>query len=353
MFKYISILVALAGVSVAVYAAATQGRDKPPAPAPAAPPSVNPFAHGIAATGAIESASRNIPLGTPEAGLVVEVAAQVGQVVKKGDALLRLDGRLIEAELVRLEAARASSQARLERLKSSPRAEDIPPARARVAEAQSLVDDLQAQVARWDSIADKRAITEDEFARKRAALETAKARMTTAQAELRLVLAGAWKQDVLIAQAELDQTQADINAAKLRLDRLTVRSPIDGTILKRNVEPGQFIGVGGNPSVSGAALVVADLGTLRVRARVDEEDAPLLVDGAAGRARVRGVVAEELDLKMLRIEPLALPKNDLTGLASERVDTRVVEVVFELVSKAKSRLTPGQIVDVFIDAPAR
>jgi HlyD family secretion protein len=63
-------------------------------------------------------------------------------------------------------------------------------------------------------------------------------------------------------------------------------------------------------------------------------------------------VAETVKLTMLRIEPLAQPKTDLVNTPTERVDTRVVEVVFTLAEPAKSRLFPGQVVDVFIDAGA-
>jgi hypothetical protein len=100
---------------------------------------------------------------------------------------------------------------------------------------------------------------------------------------------------------------------------------------------------------------MGDLSSLHVRAQVNEEDAPLLREGARGVARVRGPARIELPLRMLRIEPLAQPKRQLTGDFSELVDTRVVEVVFEADASSMprgSRLYPGQIVDVFIETPA-
>ena len=67
---------------------------------------------------------------------------------------------------------------------------------------------------------------------------------------------------------------------------------------------------------------------------------------------MRGVNPEDVALRMVRIEPLAEAKMSLMGTTTERVDTRVVEVVFEVVGATKVRLFPGQAVDVFIEAGA-
>ncbi|MGQ0626829.1 MAG: hypothetical protein ACT4PL_01865, partial [Phycisphaerales bacterium] len=106
---------------------------------------------------------------------------------------------------------------------------------------------------------------------------------------------------------------------------------------------------GGRLGSLGAAFVVGDLSTLRVRARVAEEDAPQLQAGARAIARVRGIRPVELPLRMLRIEPLAEPKMNLMGTTTERVDTRVVEVIFEVIGPVTARVYPGQGVDVFIE----
>jgi hypothetical protein len=77
----------------------------------------------------------------------------------------------------------------------------------------------------------------------------------------------------------------------------------------------------------------------------------MLREGAEAVARIRGPVDAKVPLRMLRIEPLAIPKTNITGSATELVDTRVVEVVFEVVPReSRVRLYPGQAVDVFIEA---
>ena len=348
MTKWATIVLSVVGLAVAVYVVATHGKDQPPDPPPAAPPSVNPYGRGIAATGQIEAASRNVAVATPEAGLVTAVLVQVGDKVTKGQPLMMMDTRLLEADRLRTNAAIEVSRARMARLRALPRQEELPPLQTAVDRALIRFNDAKDYYEDLSRAGAREAASRLEIDRRRFLRDAAEADYKQAVAQLDLLKAGTWQRDLVVAEAELTAAEAELRALELRLERLTVRSPIEGTVLKRNVEPGQFAMTSGQA----AALVVGDLSSLHVRARVDEEDAPQLRDGAAATLRVRGIVAETVKLTMLRIEPLAQPKTDLINSPTERVDTRVVEVVFTLAEPAKSRLFPGQVVDVFIDAGA-
>lgn len=349
MIKWLTILLAALGTGLAFYTVATVGDDAPPRLPPAAPPSVNPFAHGIAAGGSVEAASRNIPLGAPEPGLILEVLVDVGQVVRKGDALVRQDTRTLDADLIQLEAALAIAQAELAQLQAAPRPEELPPLEAALKRAQVRLADAEDQLSDMLAAQRRGGISPTEVNRSRFAADAARAEVEQATASLALARAGAWSAALRVAEARVQRAQRDLDAVRLRRERLTIRAPIDATVLKRNVEPGQ---IAGGPSASpDGLLVLGDLSSLRVRARVDEEDAPLLRDGASAVARVRGLFPEDLPLRMVRIEPLAMPKMQLMGVTTERVDTRVIEAIFEVVGSPRTRLFPGQAVDVFIDAP--
>lgn len=351
MTKWIVILLACLGIAAAAYTAATQ-KEQIPNPVPARPPSVNPFERGLAASGLVEASSRNIEVAAPEPGMVAAVFVTVGDRVDAGDPLFQLDTRTLDAEIIRGEAALDSANQALVRLQSMPRAETLPPMVARLEEAEALTQDMRSQLERMEQVGDKRAITEEDLTRRRFAVGIAAARAAAAQAELDLVRAGAWEADLNVARAAVRAAEADLRAWRLRLERLTVRAPVAGTILKRDVEPGEHAATGGGAP---APIALGDLTRLHVRAQVNEEDAPLLRENARGAARVRSPSRIELPLVMLRIEPLARPKRQLTGDFSELVDTRVVEVVFEVDTAqmpSGSRLFPGQIVDVFIETPA-
>lgn len=348
MFKWITIAIAGLGLGVGIYTAATSSPALP-SPPPAEPPSINPYPDGVAGTGLVEASTRNVEVAAPEPGQVAQVFAEVNRVVKAGDPLFQLDPRPLEAELIAATAACAASKAELARLKAQPRPEDVPPLEAAVARAKAVYLDRKDEYDRIAAAAEAGAATANESQRRRFALQAAEAELRAAEAELDRVLAGAWEQDIAVAEAQIALTEAQIEALRLRIERLTVRSPIDGTVLKRRVEPGERA----EPAGGDAAIVVGDLTRLHVRAQIDEADAPLVRSGAAARARMRGRTDASLPLKMIRIEPLAVPKRQLTGAGSELVDTRIVEVLFEVMDTQGVPIYPGQIVDVFVDVEQR
>ncbi|MGE3109355.1 MAG: HlyD family secretion protein [Phycisphaerales bacterium] len=348
MTKWITILLCLVGLAIGAFAVATSG-EKPPNPPPLAAPSVNPYANGIAASGSIEAESRNVSISPPVGGLVMAMLVHVNESVKVGQDLFRLDSRDLQAQLLREEAALRVARAQLGRLKAQPREEDLPPLRAEVARAKARLADMQFWYDTLSKATSDNAVNPTELTRTRFALEAAQADLATAETNLARAQAGAWSEDIAISEAQVGQAQANVDAVKALIERMTVRSPIDGVVLKRNIEPGAFARAESTDPGS-AALVIGDLSTLHVRARVDEEDTPRLREGAASVLRVRGASEQAIPLKMVRIEPLAEPKVTLTGSVTERVDTRVVEVVFEVTGKTPFRLFPGQVVDVYIEA---
>jgi HlyD family secretion protein len=347
MIKWITIVLALVGFSLGLYTVATARHDPPRAPL-AAPPSINPYAHGIAATGIVEAASRNIQIAAPEGGLVARVHVEVGEQVAIGDPLFELDSRPLQADLVRARARVQAAQAEVTRMQAFPRAEAIPPLEAAIRAAETDLADWTDQYERYSQASQQGGGTDVEARRRYFGMETARARLEQARAELALLRAGAWNPDLKVAQANFDAAAAEVAAIELLIERRTVRSPVDGTILKRNIEPGQFA-----PSETrAAAMVLGDLRELRVRARIDEEDVPLLREGAPATARIRGRIAITFPLEMIRIEPFAAPKTELSGATMERVDTRVVEVLFRVGQRPQTPLYPGQMVDVYVDADA-
>jgi len=360
MTKYITMLLAIAGL-VLGGVAIVQTNQEPPVPPLAGTASVNPFGRGIAASGVVEASTRNIAVTAAESGLIAQVYVQVGDAVKAGQPLFQLDDRSLRAELVQAQAAKVVAQAELARMESRPRKEEGPPiAAAREAAKARLADADDWYTSTMQAMRDN-AATANELSRRRFALDSARADLAQADAEYALWEAGSWQPDVLIARAQVQQADADIEAITLRLERLVARSPVDGTVLKRNVEPGQYApsNAAATAGVQPGTVVVGNVATLHVRARVDEEDVPKLVFAAAATARQRGAAQAAIPLKMIRIEPLAVAKRDLTGENTERVDTRVIEVIFEVDrseagadSTKPARLYPGQLLDVFIDAGA-
>jgi hypothetical protein len=99
---------------------------------------------------------------------------------------------------------------------------------------------------------------------------------------------------------------------------------------------------------------MGNLHPLHVRVNVDEEDVPRLRLHAPARGKVRGDLSqEEIPLTFVRLEPYVVPKTSLTGQNTERVDTRVAQVIYALDPQnhlvRENKVLVGQLVDVFID----
>jgi len=311
---------------------------------PPEPPASSSFAQTIAAVGLVEASTENIAISTPVPGLVTAVYVEAGSKVRAGDRLFSLDDRDLQAELAVRRKSLALSRDRLERMTALPRPEDIPPAEARVREAESALNDAKVNLSLMENVTDKRAIREEELSRRRFAVQAANARLEEAQAQLSLLKAGAWRHDLEVARTEVAMADAQVSRTKTDIERLTVRSPVNGVILQSNVRAGEYAQTGplGTP-----LMLVGSVGSLHVRVDVDENDAWRVEEGASAEASVRGNARLKGPLRFVRFEPYVIPKRSLSGSGTERVDTRVLQVIYRLEPDALP-VYVGQQVDVFI-----
>lgn len=340
-------VLSLAGLCFAFYTVAQGERPTPVAP-PAAEPAETPFRATIAGAGIVESASQNIAVGTPLSGVIAEVRVKQGQRVQRGEILFRLDDREFQAEAEVRRAGLAAAQAELARLTAMPRAEDVPPVQARLEAAEARWGEASLQWERANSIEDKRAISAEELARRATNEKSSRAAVAELKSDLAKLTAGAWQYDLAVAQAGVTRAAALVAQIETQLERLLVRAPIDGTVLQVNARPGEFAtgGVLRDP-----LILFGDLSRLHVRVDIDESEAWRLAPGTQAVATVRGNRELSVNLEFVRVDPYVVPKRSLTGDTSERVDTRVLQVIFAFDPAALS-VYVGQQMDVFIEVPA-
>lgn len=312
--------------------------------APPSPPPVSGFSKSVGAVGLVEAQSENIAVSVPVPGLVTRLYVKAGDHVKKGDKLFALDDRDLAAELALRRAALDVARARLDKLLASPRPEELPPAEAKVREAEEQRKDAQVQLDVMERVKDRRAIREEDLQRRRLGVTTAQARLEQARADLSLLRAGAWKPDIAIARAELGEAERQANRVSADLARLTVTAPINGEILQCKVHLGEYAQAG---QLIQPLILMGDTSQLNVRADVDEEEAWRVESGAAAVASPRGSAKTRIPLRFVRVEPYVIPKRSLTGDSTERVDTRVLQVLFAL--DRGSHVHAGQQLDVFIE----
>ena len=157
-----------------------------------------------------------------------------------------------------------------------------------------------------------------------------------------------WEPDKRVAQAAVDRAAAQVQETQTELDRLVIRALVDGEVLQVNVRPGEFVGA----PPSQALVVLGNVTQLHVRVDIDEYDIPRFIADAPARATLKGQPNEFFPLRFVRIEPYVVPKKSLTGDNTERVDTRVLQVIYAIDTGGR-RLFVGQQLDVFIDATPR
>jgi HlyD family secretion protein len=357
------VLPAMAGVLVIFALAFALYMQRPgPNPPPPVSPSVSPFGETVAGEGIVEpsteaSVNGYISVGTQLGGLVTKVHARIGQEVKRGQLLFELDRRLTDADLqVRL-AALENVEAQLRKLERQPRPEEVSPSEAQVRMAEANLKsakDVRDRDREMMSRGGAEAISPQDMIAHEASYLVALAQLGVAKANLALLKAGAWDADKLIAYTAVKQARAQVEQDKTNLDLLQVRAPVDGAILQVNVRLGEYVA-----AAPGQALVMmGSLHPLHVRVSIDEEDISRLRLHAPARAKVRGDARqEEIPMTFVRLEPYVMPKTSLTGLNTERNDTRVVQLIYAIDSENKlvreKKVLVGQLLDVFIDTRAK
>jgi HlyD family secretion protein len=344
--KFLLPLLAVGGVTFAIWTVVTSSQPIPPAP-PVVQPSQAPFASFVAGAGIIEASTENIAVGTPVSGVVTEIFVRVGQTVQIGNPLFKLDDRNLRAELAVRQTALQQAKERLARLKGMPRPEEIPEAQARVKEAEASVADAKNQLDLAESVRDKRAISEDQVLRRRYAVQVAEAKLAQARAQLALLKAGSWKPDIDVAKAEVAAAEAQVKATETDIERLTVQALVLGQVLQVNIRPGEFAQAG---MLQTPLVMLGDVERLHVRVDVDENDAWRVRSDAPAVAYVRGNREIKTPLQFVRTEPYIVPKRSLTGDATERVDTRVLQILYSF-DRGDLPVYVGQQMDVFIEAP--
>ncbi len=347
MKRYILPLIALASLTFAVNWTLAERPVRKPVVPPEPPPETT-TAKTVAAVGLVEPATENIALSCAVSGMVTQLYVRAGDRVSRGQKLFTVDNRDLVADLAAKRAALDNARAQLTKLEAEPRPEEVPPAQAKVDEAKAELEDAQVQARLIDSVADDRAVKKEDVLRRHLAVSAAQARLAQAEKDLALLKAGTWAPDLAIARAQVEQAAAALRQDEVALERLTTRAPLDGTVLQNKVRLGQYAQCG---PLSEPLMVFGGAGGPNVRADIDEEDAWRVKAGEPAMAHVRGDSKVAYALEFVRFEPYVIPKQSLTGEATERVDTRVLQAIYRF-KNPQAPVFDGEQMDVFIDAAA-
>jgi HlyD family secretion protein len=338
----------------------TKAQQKDPPVVLAVEPAKSPYATQLAGAGIVEPEGENITVGTNVPGIVADVYVKVGSTISADEPLFRLDDRALRAELELKKATLGNTVASKAKLDLMPRPEELPPLDAKIKEAQANFHEQEKLLDRYRRLAQSNAISEDEILRRQSAYESAKALLAKAEADRNLQGAKAWAPDLAIAEANIFQAKMQLQQTQTEIDRLTMKAPRKSSaekldpaktfykVLQVNVRPGEYVGL-----TSGiATIVLGQVGQLHVRLDIDENDIARFDTKFPGVAKPRGNPKQEYKLKFVRVEPYVIPKRSLTGGNTERVDTRVLQVIYQI-DTADKPLYVGQQMDVFLDTTGK
>jgi multidrug resistance efflux pump len=341
--KYLLPALAVVGFLYAVYSVKSTN-EAPPVQPPVVAPSQSPFSTFIFGAGVIEANTENIAVGAPVAGIVTKVSVKVGARVRAGDPLLLLDDRELRAALAARKARLATARARQDRLVAFPRPEEVAISEARRAEAAAHTTEMEIRRARTKGV-DPRAVSAEEMTQRTSAAAMAQAKLAQAEADLALLRAGSWMPDRTLARAEVAAAEAEVAEIQTAIERLTVRAPGDGEVLRVNVRVGEFAS-----QREQGLILLGHTDPLAVRVDIDEHDAWRFQAGTEATAFVRGNPQIKIPLTFSHLEPMLTPKRSLTGESTERVDTRVLQAIYHF-DRGVLPVYIGQQVDVHIATP--
>lgn len=253
-----------------------------------------PYAQFVAGSAIVEALSENIAVATPLSGTIKQIFVKIGQKVETGTPLFSLDDRDVLASI---------------RVRES-----------QVAQAKVALLEAERQFAVYEAAKLGIGVSKDLYITRELAVSKARAALELANAEL--------------------------SAAKTTLDRMVIKAPITGEILQIKTRPGEFAAA---QQLATPLMLMGDTSRFAVRVDIDENDAWRVEAGTPATAYLRGNREISTPLRFERFEPYIVPKRQLSGESTERVDTRVLQAIYSF-EKGELPVYVGQLMDVFIEA---
>lgn len=260
-------------------------------PEPLASPLIAAYENSVSGVGIIEAYGENINIAPYFDGKVETIYVQAGEKVKKDSPILKIDSVELENEIKVLKT-----------------------------EAQEIkvkLDDAKLQLSDLESISDPRAVNGQDLKRKQA--------------------------NVKLFTAQLNNMQAKISQLQSKINRSIIKAPVNGEILKVNIRKGEYI----YATALEPAILMGKTDKLQVRVDIDEVNAAKVRPNMEGEMIIKGNNELKTPIHYLRTEPYVTPKKSLSGSNDERVDVRVLQMIYEI-EPPKFPIYVGQQVNVFL-----
>ncbi|AEG60739.1 HlyD family secretion protein [Desulforamulus ruminis] len=292
----------------------------------------------LTATGTIEATK--VELSAKVSGTLENLTITSGDAVKKG----QLVGLIVRNDLVAQKERDAlgvlKAQAQLEDLSSGARAQEIKEAAANVNIAQANYEKAVSDFERYRELFQEGALPEAEYEKMATDLEVKQNQLDSAQAKLSLLEEGNRPQAVKAAEAELERSGAVLKASEAMLEDTKIFSPINGTVLSKNREPGEFLQMGAS------VATVTDLSDMWIKVYIATDDLPKIKLGQKVSFTVSG---SEIKHQGLIDEIASQGEFTPKSIQTKQERANIVYRVKIRIDNAGGTLKPGMPADVVFD----
>ena len=269
---------------------------------------------------------------------------------------------MIDDSVQRATVAQQKSQAEaalalLEELRAQPRKETLDVAVAQVDNAVAGLKNAQDQLdkQRRSYELDPKSVSKNDLDNAENAVKIAKTNLEVFRKQYELTKAGAWIYDIRNQERQYNALTEAYRSANALLNKYVIKAPTDGVVLAINTTTGSYISPQGtyDTYTQGSTDPAIVMGSVQVyigvRCYVDE----ILVHRLppAGKMKAKMFIQGtdiSFPLEYVRVQPYVSPKIELSDQKAERVDVRVLPVLFRFAKPKDTALYPGQLVDVYI-----
>lgn len=257
----------------------------------------------VMASGKIE-AKETVDVGAQVSGEVTNLYVEVGDDVEKGDVIAQIDPVTMRNTLTNQKATLEQSLANLESTKANllTREASLQTANADLISKQASLEQAISEYNRMKSLAGTNAISELELEKAQTAVKTAQASVQSAKDAIKTAQANltAGKADITTAQATIKKSQTEVNTAEKNLGYTKVTAPMTGTVISITTKQGQTV----NSNQTAPTIVtLADLNTVRVKAKISEADVINLKAGLPVYFNIIGNSDKKINATLQAIEP--------------------------------------------------
>ena len=225
------------------------------------------------ATGYIIAAHK-IEVAAKVVGKVAWIGVDKGDHVKQGQVMVRLEDDEYRAQLLQAEGQLENLKAKLLELENGSRPEEIAKAKADMEQSQADLDNAKVTLDRTAQLVHEGVLSKQALDDAKAKYDGFAARTLSLKHSYDLEKLGPRQEEIAAQRAAVMQAQGNLDFAKTQAENTVIKAPVDGTILERNVEKGEFVTTGfvGDKGAKGYVVSLANLNDLQVELDINQND---------------------------------------------------------------------------------